>query len=59
MLRVASDVTVVLAPPLACTVPSRGSDAAGADVEAVSEPSEPDVGVVTLAVAVSDDVESC
>lgn len=62
-------VTVVLAPPLACTVPSRGSEG---DVAGVDPVSDPDAGAVVGAVAVVgvsstapvsaafvSDVESC
>jgi hypothetical protein len=45
VLSVASGATVVLAPPLACTVPSRGSEATVADDLTVSEASEPGAGV--------------
>jgi hypothetical protein len=42
-------VTVVLAPPLACTVPSHGSDGDAAGVEPLSDP---EVGTVVAGVAV-------
>ena len=42
-------VTVVFAPPLACTVPSRGSEG---DVAGVDPVSDPDAGAVVATVAV-------
>src|SRR5207302_994905 len=60
LLVVTSDVaTVVLAPPLACTVPSRGSEVDVAGADSVVEPPEPDAEVVAVAMAVFDNVESC